>query len=566
MNPEEKIELERTSRNENFIHDVIDADLAEGRCKTVHTRFPPEPNGYIHIGSAKAIYINYEAAKKYGGLFNLRFDDTNPVREDESYVKSIIEDVKWLIGEEPSGGIFYGSDYFAQCYEYAVKLIKDGKAYVCDLSNEQMREYRGSLTLPGQNSPYRGRSIDENLALFERMKNGEFENGGCTLRAKIDMAASNMNLRDPVLYRILKVPHHRQGDKWQIYPMYDFAHTIQDAIEGITHSCCSLEFENHRPLYDWVADNIGLEEHEKPHQYEFARLNMTYTTMSKRYLRILAEKGLVDGWDDPRMPTLAGLRRRGYTPSSILEFVKRAGVAKAYSIVDSALLEFCLREELDKTALRRVAVTEPLLVTIENFPEDKTEYFSLPNNPKVPETGERQLPFTRQIYIERSDFEEIPPPKFHRLKPGGEVRLMGAYIIKYKDVKKDQNGEIIELICTADLETGNGMPADGRKIKGTIHWLSENNCADAKLALYDRLFNVENVSDAFDNLGDDGEFDDYLNKDSLIFAENAKVELSLNQAESGEKFQFVRTGYFCADSKNKGVFNKTVSLKSGYKP
>ncbi|MCL2694279.1 MAG: glutamine--tRNA ligase/YqeY domain fusion protein [Oscillospiraceae bacterium] len=558
MNTEEKL-----TPNENFIHDIIDADLASGKCKAVHTRFPPEPNGCIHIGSAKAIYINYEAAKKYGGLFNLRFDDTNPVKEDESFVKSIIEDIKWLIGGEPSGGIFYGSDYFDKCYEYAVKLIRDGKAYVCDLSNEQVAEYRGSFNLPGQKSPYRDRSAEENLTLFEKMKNGGFEEGACTLRAKIDMSSPNMNMRDPVIYRILKVHHHRQGDKWCIYPMYDFAHTIQDAIEGITHSCCSLEFENHRPLYDWVADNIGLEEHEKPHQYEFARLNMTYTMMSKRYLRALVEKGFVDGWDDPRMPTLAGLRRRGYTPTAIMEFIKRAGVAKAYSVVDSALLEFCLREELDKTALRRIAVVEPLLVTITNYPEDKEESFSLPNNPRSesPDAGRRDVAFTRRLYVERDDFSDDPPPKFHRLKPGGEVRLMGAYIIRLDEVRYDENGQAAELLCTADLETGNGTPADGRKVKGTIHWLSADNCAEAELALYDRLFTIENVFD----IPEDGEFGDYLNKNSLVM-KTAKVEPSLKEAKPGDKFQFVRTGFFCLDSKNEGVFNLTVSLKSSYKP
>ncbi|MDR2532622.1 MAG: glutamine--tRNA ligase/YqeY domain fusion protein [Oscillospiraceae bacterium] len=556
------IPTEKTTPNENFIHDIIDADLAAGRCTKVHTRFPPEPNGCIHIGSAKAIYVNYEAAKKYGGLFNLRFDDTNPVKEDESFVRSIIANIKWLIGGEPSGGIFYGSDYFDRTYEYAVKLIKDGKAYVCDLSNEQVREFRGSLTLPGQNSPYRNRSVEENLELFERMKNGEFGNGTRTLRAKIDMSSPNMNMRDPVIYRILHAAHHRQGDKWKIYPMYDFAHTIQDAIEGITHSCCSLEFENHRPLYDWVADNIGLEEAEKPHQYEFARLNMTYTIMSKRYLGQLVEKGLVEGWDDPRMPTLAGIRRRGYTPSSILEFVKRAGVAKAHSVVDSALLEFCLREELDKTAERRIAVTEPLLVTITNYPEDKTEFFSLPNNPVNPEAGTRRLPFTRQLYVERDDFAEVPPPKFHRLKPGGEVRLMGAYIIKCDEVIKDENGAVTGLLCTADIETGNNMPTDGRKVKGTIHWLSAAHAEEAVLALYDRLFTIENVFDIPEN----SDFNDYINPDSLRLAKNAKVEPSLKSAVEGEKFQFVRTGYFTVDSKNKGVFNKTVPLKSSYKP
>ena len=412
--------MENTS---NFIHDIIDKDLAEGRVEKIHTRFPPEPNGYLHIGSAKAIWINAGTAQKYGGLFNLRYDDTNPVKEDDEYVRSIEEDLRWL-GAEPNGGIYYGSDYFDKCYEYAVKLIKDGKAYVCDLSADEMREYRGTLTEPGKESPYRNRSVEENLDLFERMKNGEFADGTHTLRAKIDMSSPNMNMRDPAIYRILHTSHHRQGNKWCIYPLYDFAHPIQDALEGITHSLCSIEFENHRPLYNWVVDNIGFE--KKPHQYEFARLNLTYTVMSKRFLRELVETGKVDGWDDPRMPTLCGLRRRGYTPTSIIEFVKRAGVAKAYSIVDIGLLEHCIREEQNTVAPRRVAVLKPLKVTVTNYPDGKTEYFELPNNPQDENAGKRKVPFTKNLYIERDDFAEVPPPKFHRLKPGGEVRLMGS--------------------------------------------------------------------------------------------------------------------------------------------
>ena len=458
-----------TENMSNFIHDIIDEDLAEGRVEKIHTRFPPEPNGYLHIGSAKAIWINAGTAQKYGGLFNLRFDDTNPVREDDEYVKSIEEDLRWL-GAEPTGGIYYGSDYFDKCYEFAIKLIKEGKAYVDDLSADEMREYRGTLTEPGKESPYRNRSVEENLDLFERMKNGEFPDGSHTLRAKIDMASPNINLRDPAIYRIVHAHHHRQGDKWCIYPLYDYAHPIQDALEGITHSLCSIEFENHRPLYDWVINNVGFE--HKPHQYEFARLNVTHTVMSKRYLRELVETKKVDGWDDPRMPTISGLRRRGYTPSAINEFVKKAGVAKAYSIVDIGLLEHCIRDELNTNAQRRVAVLRPIKVVITNYPEDKEEYFELPNIPKNDEAGVRKVPFTRELYIDADDFAEVPPPKFFRMKPDGEVRLMGAYIVKCHEVIKDSEGNVVELHCTADLETGNGNPVDGRKIKGTIHWVS----------------------------------------------------------------------------------------------
>lgn len=542
----------------NFIHEIIDKDLAEGRETSVHTRFPPEPNGYLHIGSAKAIWINAGTAQKYGGRFNLRYDDTNPVKEDDEYVRSIEEDLRWL-GAEPDGGIYYGSDYFDRCYEFAVKLIKDGKAYVCDLSPEEMRKYRGTLTEPGKESPYRNRSAEENLALFERMKNGEFADGSHTLRAKIDMASPNMNLRDPAIYRILHTSHHRQGDKWCIYPLYDFAHPIQDALEGITHSLCSIEFENHRPLYNWVVDNIGFE--HKPHQYEFARLNLTYTVMSKRFLRELVETGRVDGWDDPRMPTLCGLRRRGYTPTSIIEFVKKAGVAKAYSIVDIGLLEHCIRAEQNLTAPRRVAVLDPVKVEITNYPEDKTEFFSLPNNPQAPEAGTREVPFSRELYIERGDFAEIPPPKFHRLKPGGEVRLMGSYIIKCQDVVKDAAGNIEKILCTCDLESGCSNPADGRKIKGTIHWLSAQHALNTEIRVYDRLFTLENVFD----IPEDKSYMDYLNPESLHCYKNAKCEPSLASSEKGDKFQFVRTGYFCRDSKNENVFNMTVGLKDSYK-
>lgn len=539
----------------NFIHEIIDEDLKEGYVKKIHTRFPPEPNGYLHIGSAKAIWINSMTAKKYGGLFNLRYDDTNPVKEDDEYVQSILADMRWL-GAEPTGGIFYGSDYFDKCYEYAVKLIKDGKAYVCSLSADEMREYRGTLTEPGKESPYRNRTVEENLELFERMKNGEFPNGAHTLRAKIDMSSPNMNLRDPAIYRILHTDHHRQGNKWCIYPLYDFAHPIQDALEGITHSLCSIEFENHRPLYEWVVNNVGFSD-PKPKQREFARLNVTYTVMSKRYLRELVETGVVDGWDDPRMPTLCGLRRRGYTPSSIIEFVKTAGVSKADSTVDVGLLEHCIRDELNATAQRRMAVLDPVKVIITNYPADKTEYFEVNNNPNDEEAGSRKVAFTRELYIERSDFFVTPPPKFFRLTPGKEVRLMSAYIIKCEDYVLDENGEVKEILCTADLMTGNGNPEDGRKIKGTVHWVSADNCVDAKVNMYDRLFTIEKVSE----MPEDKSFGDFLNMDSVKTYENAKLERSLENVTVNERFQFVRNGYFIKDTKNADTFNNIVNLK-----
>ncbi|MDY3845365.1 MAG: glutamine--tRNA ligase/YqeY domain fusion protein [Eubacteriales bacterium] len=543
----------------NFILDIIDEDLKKNPDLKIHTRFPPEPNGYLHIGSAKAIWINYSIAKKYGGKFNLRYDDTNPSKEDNEYVNSIYEDLKWL-GAEPNGGVFYGSDYFDKCYEFAVRLIKQGKAYVCDLSADEMREYRGTLTEPGKNSPYRDRSIEENLDLFERMKNGEFPDGAKTLRAKIDMASPNINMRDPAIYRIVHTSHHRQGNKWCIYPLYDYAHPIQDALEGITHSLCSIEFENHRPLYNWVVENIPVE--NKPKQREFARLNVTHTVMSKRYLRQLVETGLVDGWDDPRMPTLCGLRRRGYTPSAIFDFVSRAGVAKAYSVVDYELLEHCIREELNSTAQRRIAILNPVKVVIDNYPEGKTEYFDLPNNPQNPEAGTRKVPFARELYIDADDFAEVPPPKFFRMKPDGEVRLMGAYIVKCNNIIKDDNGSVKEIHCTADLETGNGNPADGRKIKGTIHWLASKYALPINVMLYDQLFTIENVADIPEGKG----YGDYLNLDSVKKLDNALAEPSLSEANEGDKFQFVRVGYFVKDSKYADTFNRIVGLKDSYRP
>ena len=543
----------------NFIHDIIDKDLAEGVNTEVHTRFPPEPNGYLHIGSAKAIWINAYTAEKYHGKFNLRYDDTNPAREDDEYVQSILQDIRWL-GFEPNGGIFYGSDYFDKCYEFAEKLIMDGKAYVDDLSREEMQEYRGNdAGKPSRPSPYRDRSVEENLDLFRRMRAGEFEDGAKTLRAKIDLASPNMNMRDPAIYRIKHVSHHRQGDKWCIYPLYDFAHPIQDALEGITYSCCSIEFADHRPLYDWVVENVGFT-HPRPHQYEFARLNVTHTVMSKRYLRMLVETGVVDGWDDPRMPTLSGMRRRGYTPSSIIEFIKTAGVSKAYSIVDVELLEHCIRDELNRTAQRRMAVIDPVKVVVLNYPEYKTEYFEVANNVNDPEAGTRKVEFSRELYIEREDFAAVPPPKFFRMKPEGEVRLMGAYIVKCVGYETDADGNVTEIAVTADLETGNAMPADGRKVKGTIHWVSAKSAVTADVRMYGRLFSEANMV----TLPEGKDYNDFLDPDSVKEYKGAKLEASLGEAGADERFQFVRSGYFIRDSKNPGVWNNIVNLKDSW--
>ena len=559
MAEEIKLTQDEAPESRNFIHAFIEEDIGPGgqfEGMTVHTRFPPEPNGYLHIGHCKALTIDFGTAEKFGGLCNLRMDDTNPTKEDEEFVDAIQQDIHWL-GFDWGDRFFYGSDYFDEDYRQAVGLIKKGLAYVCELTPEQFKEYRGDTTTPAR-SPWRDRPIEESLDLFERMKNGEFPDGSHTLRAKIDMASPNMNLRDPAIYRIVRAHHHRQGDKWCIYPLYDYAHPIQDALEGITHSLCSIEFENHRPLYDWVVDNIGFE--HKPHQYEFARLNVTHTVMSKRYLRELVETKKVDGWDDPRMPTICGLRRRGYTPTAINEFVKKAGVAKAYSIVDIGLLEHCIRDELNTTAQRRVAVLHPIKVVITNYPEDKEETFELPNIPKNEEAGVRAVPFTRELYIDADDFAEVPPPKFFRMKPDGEVRLMGAYIVKCNEIIKDEQGNIVELHCTADLETGNGNPADGRKIKGTIHWVSAKYAIDATVRLYDYLFTLENVNDVPEGTN----YLDYLNPNSLTELHNCKLEPALAEAKSGDKFQFVRTGYFCKDSKDEGVFNQIVGLKDSW--
>lgn len=539
----------------NFLYDIIEKDLADGKYTAVCTRYPPEPNGYLHIGHAKAILINYLAKKKFGGIFNLRYDDTNPKKEDEEFVRSIYNDIVWLIETKPDN-IFYGSDYFDKCYEYAIKLIKDGKAFVCDLSVEEMTEYKGDFNRPGKNSPYRDRSIEENLDLFNRMKNGEFPDKSKTLRAKIDMSHPNMNMRDPAIYRIVHVPHYRQGDKWCIYPMYDYAHPIQDAIEGITHSMCSLEFENNRPLYNWVVDNVGIEESKKPHQYEFAKIQMTYTVLGKRYLREMVETNLVDGWDDPRMPTLSALRRRGFTPSAIRDFILKAGVSKVYNNVDIKLLEHCQRDELNRTAKRRIAILEPIPVTIVNYPEDKTEYFSVSNNPEDESAGTRQIEFSKYLYIDKSDFEENPPPKFFRLKPGGEVRLMGSYIIKCEEVIKNSDGSIKEIICSYDPETGGKNPPDGRKIKGTVHWLAKNNADKIKINLYDYLFVSE--------IPDDKNYIEYLNHDSKLEYNDCLIEKGA--LELSERFQFVRMGYFYKDSKYPDTYNRIVTLKDSYKP
>ena len=543
--------------NSNFIWEFIDEDLAEGKYDHVHTRFPPEPNGYLHIGHCKALIIDFGTAKKYGGECNLRMDDTNPAKEDTEFVDAIKEDIHWL-GFDWGDRFFYGSDYFERTYELAVALIRKGDAYVCELTPEQFREYRGDLTHPAV-SPYRDRPIEESLDLFARMRAGEFPEGKYTLRAKIDLASGNFNMRDPVLYRIRYIEHHRQGTKWCIFPMYDFAHPIQDALEGITHSLCSLEYEDHRPLYNWVVEHCDVPSH--PRQIEFSRLNITNTVLSKRYLRNLVETGVVDGWDDPRMPTLCGLRRRGYTPEAILDFIDRIGVAKANSMVNLGLLEHCVREDLNAKALRRIAVLKPIRVVIDNYPADKTEYFELPNHPGNPELGTRKVPFTKELYIDADDFAELPPPKFFRLKPGGEVRLMGAYIVKCGEICHDAAGNVTEIHCTADLETGTGNPTD-RKVKGTIHWLSAPNALDTRVVLYDRLFTEENMNE----LPEGKTYIDFLNPESAVRLANVKVEPALAEAAPSDKFQFVRIGYFAKDTKTENTFNRVVSLKDSYKP
>ena len=557
--------MAETTESKNFIHAFIEEDIAPGgqfAGKTVHTRFPPEPNGYLHIGHCKALIIDFGTAEKFGGLCNLRMDDTNPTKEDVEFVEAIQQDIHWL-GFDWGDRFFYGSDYFEKDYEYAVELIKKGLAYVCELTPEQFKEYRGDLTTPAI-SPYRDRPIEENLDLFERMKKGEFEDYKYTLRAKIDLASGNFNMRDPVIYRIRHMHHHRQGDKWCIYPMYDFAHPIQDALEGITHSLCSLEFENHRPLYNWVVEHVSVPCH--PRQIEFARLGIDHTVLSKRKLRALVEGGQVSGWDDPRMPTLCGMRRRGYTPKSIRNFCERVGVAKSPNTIPYAFLEYCLREDLNESATRVMAVLHPVKLTITNYPEGQSETFSIENNPMDENAGTRNITFSRDLWIEADDFLAQPVPKYKRLYPEGpECRLKGAYVIKCTGYNTDENGNITEVLATYDPSSKGGDPADGRKIKGaTIHWVDANNCADAEVRQYSNLFNDPDP----DAAGKD--FLACLNPDSLEVLTGRKVEASLKDAKAPASYQFMRLGYFCPDSKDCApghlVFNRSVSLKDSYKP
>ena len=542
----------------DFIRDIINNDVQTNKYGgRVHTRFPPEPNGYLHIGHAKAICLNFGIAAEFNGLCNLRFDDTNPIKEEQEYIDSITEDIRWL-GFDWEDRLYYASDYFAQMYEYAVQLIKAGKAYVDELSAEEIRDYRGTLTQPGKQSPYRNRSIEENLDLFGHMRAGEFPDGSHVLRAKIDMASRNLNMRDPVMYRILHSEHPRTGDKWCIYPMYDWAHGLEDSIEGITHSICTLEFEDHRPLYDWFLDKLGI---HHPQQIEFARLNLTYTVISKRMLLELVQEGHVSGWDDPRMPTISGLRRRGYTPESIRNFSRRIGVAKTGSTIGIALLEHILREDLNKQAQRVMGVLRPLRVVIDNYPEDQVEELDAVNNPEYPGAGTRKVPFSRVLYIERDDFREDPPKKFFRLAPGREVRLRYAYFITCVDVLKDeQSGDVVELHCTYDPATRGGNSPDGRKVKSTLHWVSAEHALEAEVRLYDHLFIKEDPTDAEDR----ADFKAYLNPNSLEILSSCRVEPSLAGATTGSRYQFERQGYFCIDpdsSAGKIVFNQTVSLR-----
>ncbi len=541
-----------TQKPLNFLEEIITGAIAEGNTR-VQTRFPPEPNGYLHIGHAKSICLNFGLAKKYGGKCNLRFDDTNPVKEDTEYVDSIKEDIKWL-GFDWAGE-YYASDYFDQLYEWAKVLIKKGLAYVDDQTQEQIRENRGTVTVPGTPSPWRDRSVEENLDLFERMRAGEFEDGSRVLRAKIDMAHPNMLFRDPIMYRIIHADHHRTGSKWCIYPMYDYAHGQSDSIEQITHSICTLEFDVHRPLYDWFIEKLEI---FPSHQYEFARLNLTYTMMSKRKLLKLVQSGIVMGWDDPRMPTICALRRKGYTPAAVRAFAEKVGVAKRDNVIDLSLMEFCVREDLNKTAERRMAVLKPLKVTITNYPEDKTEYFTCINNPEDEAAGTRQVPFSREIYIDRDDFMEVPPKKYYRLSPGQEVRLRYSYLIRCEEVVKDENGEIVELRCTYDPQSGGGSSSDGRRVRGVIHWVSARHAVEAEVRLFETLFSVEDPND--DN------FMDYLNPTSLVKT-TGYLEPSLAEAPVGKTFQFERVGYFCPDTDSPPetlVLNRRVKLKDSW--
>lgn len=551
--------MENEAASKNFIEQIIDKDIAEGHCRKVVTRFPPEPNGYLHIGHAKSILLNYGLAKEYNGQFNLRFDDTNPTKEKVEFVDSIKADVEWL-GAKWNGDVLFASDYFPKMYEAAVKLIKKGKAYVCDLTPEQIREYRGTLTEPGKESPYRNRSVEENLALFEDMKNGRFADGEKVLRAKIDMASPNINMRDPIIYRVAHISHHRTGDTWCIYPMYDFAHPIEDAIEGISHSICTLEFEDHRPLYDWVVRELEYE--YPPKQIEFAKLYLNNVVTGKRYIKKLVEDGIVDGWDDPRLVSIAALRRRGFTPESIKMFVELVGVTKSQGAVEYPMLEYCIREDLKLKVKRMMAVLDPVKVIIDNYPEGQVEYMEVPNNQENPELGTRKVPFTKELYIEREDFMEEPPKKYFRLFPGNEVRLMNAYFVTCVDYKKDENGKVTEIHCTYDPATRGGNFTE-RKVKGTIHWVSATEGVKVKARLYENI--VDEEKGVYNE--EDGSIN--VNPNSLTVVDECIVEPELAKASKQDKFQFVRNGYFCADIKDSTdgnpVFNRIVSLKSSFK-
>ena len=556
----EIVDSAEVKESKNFIEQIIEKDLAEGVYDTVHTRFPPEPNGYLHIGHAKSILLNYGLSQKYNGKFNLRFDDTNPTKEKVEFVDSIKEDIQWL-GADWEDHLYFASDYFEQMYECAVKLIKKGKAYVCDLTPEEIREYRGTLTEPGKNSPYRERSVEENLELFEAMKDGKFKDGEKVLRAKIDMASPNINMRDPVIYRVAHMNHHRTGDKWCIYPMYDFAHPIEDAIEGVTHSICTLEFEDHRPLYDWVVTE--LEYPHPPKQIEFAKLYLTNVVTGKRYIKKLVEDGIVDGWDDPRLVSIAALRRRGFTPESIKKFVELCGVSKANSSVDYAMLEYCIREDLKMKRPRVMAVLNPLKLVIDNYPEEQIEYLEAPNNMENPELGSRSVPFGKELYIEQEDFMEVPVKKYKRLYPGNEVRLMNAYFVTCTDVEKDENGNVTVVHCTYDPASKGGNSPDGRKVKGTIHWVAAKTAVETECRLYENIVDEEKGV-----YNEDGSIN--VNPNSLTVIKEAYVEPELEKYDKEDSFQFMRTGYFCLDSKDSTkehmVFNRIVSLKSSYKP
>ena len=560
MATEKREEEKEEVISKNFIEQEIEKDLAEGVYTDIMTRFPPEPNGYLHIGHAKSILLNQGLAKKYNGTFNLRFDDTNPTKEKEEFVNSILEDVVWICGGEKPP-VYFASNYFDRMYECAVKLIKKGKAYVCDLTPDEIREYRGTLTEPGKNSPYRDRSVEENMELFTKMKNGEFKDGEKVLRAKIDMSSPNINMRDPILYRVAHITHHNTGDKWCIYPMYDFAHPIEDAVEGISHSICTLEFEDHRPLYDWVVRECEFE--VPPRQIEFAKMYLTNVITGKRYIKKLVEDGVVDGWDDPRLVSITALRRRGFTASSIRKFMELAGVSKSNSSVDYAMLEYCIREDLKMTQPRMMAILDPIKLVITNYPEGQVEYLDVPNNQENPEMGTRKVPFARELYIERDDFMIEPPRKYFRLFPGNEVRLMSAYFVTCQDYVTDENGKVTEIHCTYDPETKSGSGFSGRKVKGTIHWVAAPTAATAEVRLYENLVDEEKGV-----YNEDGSVN--INPDSLKVLENCYVEPALAEAEPGDRFQFMRTGYFCVDTKDTTeghqVFNRIVSLKSSYRP